>query len=78
MALPSLPSYVLSQPNRSSRLSGSGAVLGSVPDAQNRHHVRGGDPVDDEVGRHDHQLSRSSLTSRVTAMGEHHQTVAGQ
>ncbi len=58
--------------------SGSGAVLGGVPDAQDHHRVGGSDPIDDEVGRHDHQLSRSGLASGPAAMGEHHQAVTGE
>jgi hypothetical protein len=55
-----------------------GAVLGRVPNAQDRHHVRAGDPVDNEVGRHDHQLSRASLTPGSTTTGKYHQAVAGE
>ena len=76
---PSLLKRVASNsPSRSSRLSGSGSVLGSVPDTQYRHHAGGGHSVDDEVGRHDHQLPRPRLASGPTAVREHHQTIAGQ
>jgi hypothetical protein len=37
---------------------------------------RPGDAVNDQVGRHDHQLSRPCLTSGPPAVGEYHQTIA--
>ena len=53
-------------------------ILGGVPDAQDRHCVRAGDPVNDEIGGHDHQFSCPGQASWPAAAGEHHQTVAEQ
>ena len=63
---------------KAARASALGAILGSVPDAEDRHQVRARDPVDDEIRRHDHQFPRSGLASGPTAAGEHHQAVAGE
>lgn len=70
------PSAGVARP--AAKASGSGTVLGSVPHAQDRHRVRVGYPVNDEVWRRDDQFSCSALTSGPAAPGEQHQTVAGE
>ena len=60
------------------KASGSGAVLSGVPDAQDHHRLRARDAIDDEIRRHDDQLSSSGLPSGPAAIGKHHQTVAGE
>ncbi len=56
----------------------SGAVLGRMPDAQDRHQVRTGDPIDDKIGRHDHQLTRTGLAPGPATVGKYRQTVTSE
>jgi hypothetical protein len=72
------PSSASTQAESVPKASGSGAVLSCVPDAQDRHRFRARNAIDDEIRRHDKQLSGSGLASGPAAIGKHHQTVVGE
>lgn len=56
----------------------SAAILGGVPNPQDRYHVNTTDPVDDDIGRHHHQLARAELHTGPASMGKHSRVVAGE
>ena len=70
--------FVAMPDERPSVLKQVGAILGRMPNPQDRDHVRAGDPVHNEVGGHDHQLSRAGLAPRSATTGKYHQAVTGE
>lgn len=53
----------------------SAAILGGVPNPQDRYHVSATDPVNDDVGWHHHQLARARLHTGPASMRKHFQAV---